>query len=282
MNFIRKQKVNSALAESISDIQRRLDELEKHTALSDSYTISSFWQVIDRIYEKSLPGSLQKCIICDYEAEREKFEMLVDRCMFGGGILERYRCSQCECIFGPRKYLDLEEEFVDLDYRLLYSRYKEGNTVENEIQTFLSLNPQQAGGLHLDWGCGAWSPTIQNLRSLGYDVWGYEPSAPVTSNFIVNKRGEISARYDTIFSNNVIEHFRNPIEQFKDFSTILKPGGKMAHSSPCYEYNYAYTRFHTLFLTGRSPYVLAERTGFKVLDSIQKGEYINYIFGLDD
>ena len=270
---------NTSLTESLNDILRRLEEIENHTALSDSYTVSSFWRIIDRLYDRLLPDMIQKCIVCDFEGERGKFKIFVDKCIFGGGVLERYQCPQCECIFGPRKYLDLDEEFVDLDYRLLYSNYHESNSTENELQTFFSLEPQ-LDGLHMDWGCGAWGTTIQNLRDQNYDVWGYEPSAPITSGFIVNTRDQISAKFDTIFSNNVIEHFRNPIGQFKDFSSILKPGGKMAHSSPCYEYNYAYTRFHTLFLTGRSPYVLAERTGFKILNTIQKGEYINYVFGL--
>ena len=281
MNFMKKNKnVNPALTESLNDILRRLDQVEKQAVLSDTYSVFSFWRIIDRLYEKLLPEMTQKCILCDFESGRESFKILVDKCIFGGGVLERYQCPQCECIFGPRKYLDLDEEFVNLDYRLLYSHYDEGNTTENEVQTFFSLEPKK-DGLHLDWGCGAWGTTIQNLRDQNYDVWGYEPSAPVTADFIVNTRDQISAKFDTIFSNNVIEHFRNPVQQFKDFATILKPGGRMAHSSPCYEYNYAYTRFHTLFLTGRSPYVLAEKTGFKILNTIRKGEYINYVFGLE-
>jgi SAM-dependent methyltransferase len=264
---------------SIQDIHRRLDILEKQVALSNSYSVISFWSAIDKIYSKLLPLLSPKCIICDYENSRENYKIFVDKCMFGGGILERYQCPKCDCIFGPQKYLDFDEEFIDLDYRLLYSRYEEGDTTQNETQTFFSLDPQK-NGLYLDWGCGAWGSTVQDLRSQNYDVWGYEPSAPITSDFIVNTRDQISAKFDAIFSNNVIEHFRNPVDQFKDFSTILKPGGKMAHSSPCYDYNYAYTRFHTLFLTGRSPHILAERTGFKITNITRNGEYINHVFEL--
>jgi ubiquinone/menaquinone biosynthesis C-methylase UbiE len=64
----------------------------------------------------------------------------------------------------------------------------------------------------------------------------------------VTRREEISASFDGIFSNNVIEHFRDPVAQFEEFRRVLKPGGVMAHSSPCYEYAYSCTRFHTLFL----------------------------------
>jgi hypothetical protein len=76
----------------------------------------------------------------------------------------------------------------------------------------------------------------------------------------------------------VIEHFRDPQRQFKEFHDILKPDGVMAHSSPCYKYTYAFTRFHTLFLLGRSAHVLANRTGFRIRDRTEGGEYINLIF----
>ena len=77
----------------------------------------------------------------------------------------------------------------------------------------------------------------------------------------------ISVKFDAIFSNNVIEHFRDPVAQFEDFKTILANDGRMAHSSPCYEYAYPFTRFHTLFLIGKSPHVLAERTGARTSTS---------------
>jgi 2-polyprenyl-3-methyl-5-hydroxy-6-metoxy-1,4-benzoquinol methylase len=119
---------------------------------------------------------------------------------------------------------------------------------------------------------------VAALRQQGFEVWGYEPTAPETGNFVVKSRQEISARFDGIFSNNVIEHFRAPVEQFADFKAILKPGGVMAHSSPCYEYSHDYTRFHTLFLTGRSPFVLAERAGFKATRAASESAYINFVF----
>ena len=238
----------------------------------------AFWRAIDSAYDSSLPHRQLQCIVCDHLAPRDAFELRIDRCMFGGGKLERYRCPKCECIFGPQKYLDLDESFVGRDYQLLYLHYKEADSTLSEIRTFNSLRPVP-DGLYLDWGSGGgWSQTVTRLRSNNWNVWGYEPGAEAATDFVVNRRDAISARFDGIFSNNVIEHFRNPVAQFGDFHSLLKVGGTMAHSSPCYEYAYAYSRFHTVFLVGRSPYVLAERTGFKVLDRIQEGEYINYLF----
>ena len=142
-------------------------------------------------------------------------------------MLERYQCPSCDAIFGPQKYLDLSEEFVSRDYALLYNRYQETNSTETEIRTFRSLDPKP-GRLYLNWGCGIWSETISRLRAESFEVWGFEPSAPVSSPYIATSRDQISARFDGIFSNNVIEHFRNPRHQFEEFLRILKPGGMMA------------------------------------------------------
>ena len=132
---------------------------------------------------------------------------------------------------------------------------------------------------------GAAAPGAKRYRSSereGFDVWGFETNAPTSSPYIVTGRDQILAKFDGIFSNNVIEHFRDPQRQFKEFHNILKPGGIMAHSSPCYKYAYAFTRFHTLFLFGRSADVLAERTGFRVTQRIENGEYINLVFAAVD
>lgn len=236
------------------------------------------WNTIDELYDQILPESVLTCIVCDHSDRRVGFATHHDHCVFGGGRLERYECPSCGCIFGTKKYLDLPEAAVDADYRFLYSRYSESDSTANELRTFQSLMPEK-DGLFLDWGCGgAWSKTVASLRTEGWDVWGYEPSAPVPSDHVVNNRAEISARFNGIFSNNVIEHFRTPVDIFRDFHGLLVDGGIMAHSSPCYEKNYTFTRFHTLFLTGRSPQVLAERTGFEVVDDVRDGEYINLVF----
>ncbi|WP_116344555.1 class I SAM-dependent methyltransferase [Blastopirellula marina] len=256
----------------------RLVKLERQLELVESHFNRALWSTLDGMYDATLPNRILRCIICDLEQSWGMWKKRVDKCMFGGGKLERYECPKCGCIFGPQKYLDLDEEFVDHDYRLLYSRYAESDSTENEIQTFRSMEPERIGP-YLDWGCGGiWSRTVSRLRDEHYDVWGYEPSAETSSDFIVNHRQLISARFNGIFSNNVIEHFRTPVAQFQDFHNLLKDGGVMAHSSPCYEWSYAFTRFHTLFLLNNSPHILAERTGFRVKRRHQNGEYICYVF----
>jgi SAM-dependent methyltransferase len=259
----------------------RLSRLEGQVALLEGYSIEAFWNALDRAYEAILPHRELSCIVCGQAGLRSNFGVLIDRCMFGGGTLERYQCPACDAVFGPQKYLDLSEDFVSRDYAILYSRYSEADSTDNEIRTFRSINPK-SGQSYLNWGCGAWSKAIPQLRAEGFDVWGFETSAPTSAPYIVNSRDQISVKFDGIISNNVIEHFRDPLYQFKEFHDLLKPAGVMAHSSPCYKYAYAFTRFHTLFLLGRSANVLAERTGFRVIDRIENGEYINLVFASVD
>lgn len=245
-----------------SNESRRIADIENQLKLVEKFAVSGFWHALDAAYRVSTPDRRIKCIICGHAGKMSAFKTHLNRCAFGGGDLVRHGCRKCGCIFGPLKVLDLPEDFVNLDYRLLYSRYAEGDSTEGEILAFKSLQPKPTG-LYLDWGCGgSWSNTISRLRAEGYIVWGYEPSTP-SQGYVVQSTDEISAKFDGIFSNNVIEHFRDPISQFMYFADILKTGGSMVHQSPCYAFEYAETRFHTLFLLGDSPSVLAEKTGFR-------------------
>lgn len=257
-------------------LKARLERLEAQVEMAERYFNEAFWNTLDTAYEAVLPGRLLFCPVCEHGAERGAFETRVDQCVFGGGRLERYVCPECDCIFGPQKYLDLSDDFVGRDYQMLYARYSEGDSTANELRAFHSLRPDHEGS-YLDWGAGGgWNRTLAILREEGWTVAGYEPNAGGTE--AATPPDLSPGSFDGLFSNNVIEHFRDPIAQFRQFHRLLKPGGKMAHASPCYDYQYAYTRFHSVFLLGRSPFVLAERTGFAVVDSERDGEYINHVF----
>lgn len=263
------------------ELDARVRRLERQAELTEAHFTAAFWTALDAAYESILPHRQIVCLVCDHSGSRDDYEILTDICQFLGGRLERYRCPACECVFGPLKYIDLSDDFVSSDIRVIYSRYSEADSTQAEIATFQSLGPRP-DGLYLDWGCGgAWSQTISQLRAHGWNVWGYDLGAE-PGEFVTNRLEKFAVKFDGIFSNNVIEHFRNPMKEFRALHEVLKPGGVMAHSSPCYEYAYAFTRSHTLFLMGKSPHVLAERTGFKVIDRVQRGEYINVVFARTD
>jgi hypothetical protein len=274
------KKMVSMHAESVTReaaLATRVSALEAQLKLIGDHQTRAFWYALDQIYDTVLQDRALSCIICGHSAGRSHFAIRLSRCIFGGGKLERYECPSCECIFGSQKFLDLGEDLLDLEYRLLYSRYREGDTTANEIRTFRSLDPQE-GSAYVNWGSGAWNRTVADMRSEGWDLWAYEPSAPMEAPFVARTKAQLPAGIAGLMSNNVIEHFLDPVAQFREFHDLLPPGGRMAHSTTCFEYRYEFSRFHTIFLLGKSPEILAERTGFKVIDHIRDGEYQNYIF----
>ncbi len=257
----------------------RIEALEGQVKLLEDHHTRGLWHALDRISMLELRDSSLKCIVCEHEDLYVSFETRSSECLFGGGRLERYICPVCDCIFGARKFLSIDAKMVDLDYRLLYSRYREGpGSAVSEMRAFEALNALQVEGTFVNWGAGAWNDTTEKLQEKGYDCWSYEPSAPISDPRVITQKEAIPVDLAGIFSNNVIEHFLDPVEQFQEFQRMLAPGAKMAHASPCYKYLYPFTRFHTVFLLGKSPEVLAERTGFRIVSRIDEGEFICIVF----
>ena len=194
------------------------------------YLTATHWRTVDLLYADDLATREPRCVVCDHTAPRT-FRQHVAECQFGGGHLERYACPECDTVFGPLKMLDLTPAQLALEYRVLYSHYDETDSTESEVRAFQACAPVP-GGLYLDWGCGVWAQTIDRLRGDGYDVWGYEPVAPSDNPHVVAREDEISATFDAIFSNNVLEHFADPVGEFRRMRSHLKPGGVMVHASP--------------------------------------------------
>lgn len=231
----------------------------------------------DLHYDTLLMHRLIRCPICHFEGARDAFAVRQSVCQFDGSRLERYVCPDCDLLFGPMKMLDLTDAQLEAEYRMLYDGYEENDSPDAEIRAFFACDPQP-GGLYLNWGCGAWSPSIEQLRSEGWDVWGYEPYAPSRSPFVVSSRDEISAKFDGIFSNNLIEHLHDPVRSLTDMAQHLTTNGKMVHASPCYEMLYEHTRFHLHFFLGRSLQLLAAASGFSVERTEPVGEYVQAVF----
>jgi hypothetical protein len=139
----KREAIAAPLVERMSALDQRVAALETQLKLAEDHQTSAFWHALDRVYDAALKDRGLNCIICGQTGRRNDFEIRLSRCIFGGGRLERYECPACECVFGSQKFLDLGEDLLGLEYRLLYSRYREGNTTPNEIRTFQSLDPQK-------------------------------------------------------------------------------------------------------------------------------------------
>lgn len=227
--------------------------------------IAERWFIYDK-FEDRFDSCEIKCVICDGNINTRIAEKKICSCLFGGGRLIRYICPHCGAIIGPLKMLTLSEAELAEDYMQHYLVYQEGETTEDEINTFFKLNPQK-GKKYLNYGCGGeWSKSIKNLREMGYEVYGYEPfAAPSSVDYIITEREKIEKlKFDGIFSNNLIEHLRNPIEELKFMKSLLNDSNAlMAHSTACYEYLYPYTRFHVCFPVGKSAERMFERAGLQ-------------------
>jgi SAM-dependent methyltransferase len=252
------------------DVERRADPLV-------TFAVAAHWHTVDLLYEPTLSSRLIGCTLCGHAATRDGYRIEEAECQFAGGRLERYQCPDCDLVFGPLKMLDLTGPMLAADYRLLYETYREGDSTARELRAFRSTEPTR-GELILNWGCGARSESVDMLRADGWDAWGFEPSVGSTSPFVAGHLAEISATFDRLFSNNVIEHFRDPVSEFREMASHLRSGALMTHATPCYEMKCADTRFHTAFYLGRSVEVLASRTGLELVRREHDGDYMSTTF----
>lgn len=223
------------------------------------------WQVLDALDGLLFPPSMSvKCLVCGHEAPKSTYETRVSECIFGGGRLERFVCPECGCVFGPLKMMALGDSQLASEYSQHYHVYCEGDSRRKEIAAFHALNPQK-GGRYLNFGAGAWSKSTIELRAEGWDVYDYEPHAPGgAQDWVLRSYDQLQAvKFDGVFSNDILEHFKDPVAALSRMKTILRDGGRMSHCTGCYEYAYEYTRFHYVFYTGKSVELLADRCGFR-------------------
>ncbi len=242
------------------------------------------WKQNDELAKKEEHATdIIRCNICGYHAQRGSFETKEAECIFRGGRLVRYVCPECGVIFGPTKFMNLSQNDIDEDYKIHYYGFDEGCSFDKEIEAFYMLNPNK-DGVYLNYGCGCWSKSIQQLRADGYNVYGYEPYASEADNpyMITNEAELVKMKFDGIYSNDLLEHLLDPIEGLRFMKTLLMhPESKMAHSTACYMYKYEYTRFHTHFFTGNSVEIMSKQAGLKILDhrnAMEERDFICYVF----
>lgn len=264
----------NAMYQRVTSIDRILSGQNENDSVSmEKEFIENKWKLIDKYYNE--PQTME-CNICGQEIHTNEAEKLLSEDIYGGGMLLRYRCPHCGAIVGPNKMWDLTEEELSEEYKYHYRVNAEGQTTEAEIETFMALNPEK-GKTYLNYGCGAWASTIEELRKLGYDVYGFDPYAPCDSEYIITDFDVLKQKkFDGIFSHDLLEHLRYPVETFKVFSEILAEDGKMAHSTACYKYVYEYDRFHLVFYTGNAVNALCERTGFVLAEKIEDNDRLTY------
>lgn len=263
------------------------DQAEKLSAMAREI-MRTKWKLKDDLNSKSEDEEEEvTCIVCNHKVMKKDAEKKISTCMFAGGVLERYVCPNCGCIFGPTKFSSQSKEEYDDDYIIHYLGFKEADSTEGEKETFFLLNPTKEG-IYLNYGCGKWAQTIDELRAEGYNVYGFDLYATDISNpYIINDLNVIKKmRFDGIFSHDLLEHLMNPVKELLFMKSLMKsPESKMAHSTACYEYKYEFTRFHTCFYTGNSVQLLCQKANLKIenyVDDGNKKDFMCYVFGIED
>lgn len=176
----------------------------------------------------------------------------------------RYKCNSCQTIFGPISLILLSDNSLLELYKLVYSFFVEGNTQDQQLKSFLLLSPEK-NKLYLNYACGNWKNGINDILSNGYNVYGYDPAFLIYHKRIITIFSNIPKNLDGLFSNNYIEHLKDPIKQFKEWNNLLKIGSSMVHRGE-YEYIkdncYEQSNYHLLYLSKKGVEILSERTGF--------------------
>jgi len=205
------------------------------------------------------------CQCCGVVNDLAHTKRVNSACLFSQLELKRFACSGCGGIFGPIQLIQCQSDELGRLYECLYKFFREGFSQPYQEKTFYLMNPSRRQEF-LNYACGDWTEGCERLRSLGWHVWGYEPFQPVDSEAIVSDRNLLmSKQYDGLMTHNFIEHVQDPHAFFCECHSLIKPGGKMAHSSACYDYVYDVSPFHLFFYCGTSVERLAERTGFRML-----------------
>jgi DNA-directed RNA polymerase subunit RPC12/RpoP len=203
-----------------------------------------------------------ECPICG----SKNFSPINSFCIFMKKEIYRYKCADCDLIFGPIEYINFSKDQLIEKYKELYKTYSEGDTTQYEVKTFLSMNPKK-DGLYLNYGSGIWSKSKKIITDMGYYIECYDFSFDNLS--VIN-----NVEYDGIMSHNLIEHLQNPIESFNMFNNLLKIDGIMSHSTACFKYEIEYSIFHLYFLIGKSIELLSNKTGFEIEHFSEEPGYI--------
>ncbi len=131
-----------------------------------------------------------------------------------------YLCNNCKAICMDTENLPTNSEEIN--------RYQEHNNDVNDLGYQNFVNPIVSNVLSdfntthngLDFGCGTGPVITKLLRDKNYTVHTFDP-------FFDNNPEVLKTTYDFIVCCEVIEHFHQPLKEFKLLKSLLKPKGKL-------------------------------------------------------
>lgn len=131
-----------------------------------------------------------------------------------------YNCFKCRSIFlDKKKYVSFElekERYLSHDNNVNDSRYRRFTSpIANAV-----LKEQSKDSIGLDFGSGTGPVISEVLKENDYNIVQYDP-------FFADNKELLRKQYDYIACCEVVEHFKNPKEEFKLLKELLKPGGTL-------------------------------------------------------
>lgn len=147
------------------------------------------------------------------------------------------QCQNCQLVFVPLiAHLSLSSE------KAIYDLHQ-NDLLDEGYQQFLSrltspllpyLKPNSFG---LDYGCGPAPLLASLLKKSGHQMAVYDP-------FYVNEPATLQHSYDFITCSEVVEHFRQPHQEFQRLFGLLNPDGILAIMTKRVIDQTAFSRWH--------------------------------------
>lgn len=154
--------------------------------------------------------SAMSCILCNHSAllfaeiSRKTFYA----CQNCGGMMRaknQWLTSRKE----EQRYGKHENDVEDLGYQQFVK------PIVKAVQK--DFTPATNG---LDYGCGPGPVAAKLLTDAGFSITLYDP-------FFYDQPAVLNEKYDFILCCEVMEHFYNPMEEFRRLFKLLKPNGKL-------------------------------------------------------
>ena len=185
------------------------------------------------------------------------------------------------------------ERFKDLSLAQYGREYVKANTDAQRVPNErMSASPRLLdkllawtdGRRFLDCGIGYNTPYVEQMRALGIDLWGCDISTAVPyDQHIVRlpddlaKLGEES--FDAVFSQDVVEHFADPVCDYSRLRSLIRPGGLVLSSTPVLEkiwdgcepvspHIWLWSPWHASICSSRSMAMLAAKAGLEFVATV--------------
>ncbi len=180
------------------------------------------------------------------------------------GIKSYLRCENCDLVWmDPAHYLSSTEE---IEHYKLHENIVEDPRYREFLGRILGplerqLNPGSKG---LDFGCGPGPALAKMLEESGHTVSLFDP-------IFENEVSVLEKVYDFVTATEVVEHLHNPREEFRQISSLLRPGGILAlmtrfrpAKESFAEWHYHRDPTHIVFYTPKVFAYIAKEYNYKI------------------